>query len=35
MTVIWVHNKEMKKCKKVPKDSVLEPGWENGRKIKW
>jgi hypothetical protein len=31
----WIHNKELKQCKKVPKDAILETGWENGRIIIW
>ena len=32
---MWIHNKTLKQCKKVPKDSILDDGWEIGRKIKW
>lgn len=32
---IWVHHKELKQCKKVPKDSILEEGWVKGRIIVW
>jgi hypothetical protein len=31
----WIHNKELKQCKKVPKDAILDTGWEIGRVIKW
>ena len=30
---MWIHNKTLKQCKKVPKDSILEEGWETGRVI--
>lgn len=31
----WIHNKELKKSKKIPKTDVLPEGWEEGRKIKF
>lgn len=33
--MMWIHNKTLKQCKKVPKDSILENGWENGRVLDW
>lgn len=32
---MWIHNKELQQCKKVPKDSKLETGWELGRVLNW
>ena len=31
---MWIHNKTLKQCKKVPKDSILDEGWEVGRIFK-
>ena len=33
--MMWIHNKTLKQCKKVPKDSILEEGWEVGRILNW
>ena len=32
---MWIHNKTLKQCKKVPKDSILDEGWEVGRILNW
>lgn len=32
---MWIHNKTLKQCKKVPKDSILEEDWEKGRILVW
>lgn len=32
---MWIHNKELKQCIKVSKDSTLEEGWEKGRVVLW
>lgn len=32
---MWIYNKELQQCKKVPKGSILEEGWEIGRVINW
>lgn len=31
----WIHNKQLKISKKVPKTHILESGWELGRIIDW
>ena len=30
---MWIHNKEIKVCKKIPKNMILPDGWEVGRII--
>lgn len=32
---MWIHNKTLKQCKKVPKNSILKEGWEKGYIINW
>ena len=32
---MWIYNKELQQCKKVPKDSELESGWYKGRVLNW
>lgn len=31
----WMHNKNLMQCKKVPKDAILDDGWEDGRIFNW
>lgn len=32
---MWIHNITLKECKKVPKDSIIEDGWQKGRVVDW
>lgn len=32
---MWIHNLELKECKKVPKNSIIEEGWTKGRVLNW
>ena len=32
---MWIHNKELKQCKKISKDDLIPKGWEKGRKMKF
>lgn len=32
---MWIHNVTLKECKKVPKDSIIELGWQKGRIVDW
>lgn len=31
----WMHNKNLMQCKKVPKDTILDDDWEDGRICNW
>lgn len=32
---IWVYNEDLQICKKILKNSIIENGWQAGRRIKW